>query len=167
MSRSLKVRTNPFHAWGPLGQPSGVVTADPSLDPSTRSFVGVTLASAELVREGSTEPGALNRPRYSYRYDFVDGDIEIPDTAYYRRRIMSGELLAADAATAKRVGIEFVDPEQLRYAAELAAKAAVDEALGEGAFEAENGPTVAPSASATPSKVTPIKAATADTKEAN
>lgn len=156
----LRVKTNPFHSVGPEGQPSGVVAEDLGLDPTTRALVGAKLdRERTIITKAGVSGDALRHSLQETRYVFDLGVIELPDTAYYRRRIQDGELLAADEATARSVGIKFVDPEITRKAAKDAARKAFDATYGEGSFDSENAPQAAPSASAEASETT-------DTQEA-
>lgn len=153
MKKILRVKTNPFHSVGPEGQPSGVVPADPGVDPTTRSLVGATIdRERTVITKAADLRDELRHSVQETRYVFEDGVIELPYSAYYARRIQDGELLAADAQTAILAGVQFVDPEVTRAKAKEAARIAFDEVAGPGAFDIENPSTVAPVATETASK---------------
>ena len=79
---NLKVRANPER---------GAVLHEMALD----RFVGAVVDLEKLTKSKK------------YHFVFADASVEVPFTAYYRRCVLDGDLLAADAETAKLCGAPF------------------------------------------------------------
>lgn len=131
----LTVRANPYAAFDHNGNLAGVVPCDAVdhvaySDPKsnirnkdrsweTRRYVGATVDQEKtIVREGRGD--ALPNGDQDTFWKFVDGDIELPNTPYYRSMIRTGCLVASNLETAKESGIE----EKQYLAPELALEAA-------------------------------------------
>lgn len=111
--KHLRVVANPFAT--PLdheGRPCAAV----QYDPQHSAFVRHIGAERVEVVEDKRAPARPDRVRVSWRFDLEPLPIE--DTGHHRAFIASGELLAADAETAKRAGLKLhVDPlERLKQA---------------------------------------------------
>ncbi|MEJ7728214.1 MAG: hypothetical protein WKG00_03280 [Polyangiaceae bacterium] len=126
--KPLKVVANPFAA--PLdrhGRPAAAVQYDPEhIGPGQVIYIGAA-RTQELIR-ARPEIGATWKPtgnqgaKYDVRFMFDLEPLEVVDSQYHRDRILGGELLAADPATAKRVGLKaFEEPSVLLEEAKTAA----------------------------------------------
>lgn len=88
--------------------------------PGQRRFVGAAL-QATVLEQG--DPEKLVPHVQDTTVDFHVEPVEVPDTPdfYYRQRIMHGELVVADEATAKALGRDFEDPARVLAHARIAA----------------------------------------------
>lgn len=110
--RFLRVMPNPFAA--PLdheGRPCAAVQYDPQHSHFVRHIGAQRVETITEKRKGRPDKIVV-----TWTFDVSPVDIE--DTQFHRDRIASGELLAADAETSKRVGLKIhADPlERLRVA---------------------------------------------------
>lgn len=111
--KTLSVLPNPWAAIDHQGRPSGVVLCDPVEHVPTRGdeprrFVGATMA-ARMLRE--FPPGDPRSNEQDTTWTFVTEPVALPNTGYYRERIRSGELIAADSKTSRVAGQKnFVPP---------------------------------------------------------
>ena len=111
--KTLRVLANPWHHLDHEGMPAGACACDPNEHNPNRAFVGAKL-SAEETRKAMPEKGITARHRVTF--EFSEEAQELPNTEYYRRAVNSGELIAADAETAKLCGFKrdgFSDPKAL------------------------------------------------------
>lgn len=129
---TLRVLANPWLHLDHEGQPAGACPCDPDEHTPERRFVGAKL-QAKLLREADLEKRQLARHRITFAFD--ESAQDVPNTAYYRATVNSGELIAADPATAKLCGFRaesFRDPQAVLAEARAAAfdnfKASYDEA---------------------------------------
>lgn len=114
-SKNLSVVANPFAApLDHLGRPCAAVRYDPTKSPHV-SYIGAQRV-AKVVEKRPAGGARSDREAVTWLFDVAPVSIE--DTAYHRERIAAGELLPADAETAKRIGAKvFVDPnERLKVA---------------------------------------------------
>jgi hypothetical protein len=125
----LLVYAVPFVALDAEGMPAAAVRFDP---PAGRRnevhFVGCVPVRTVLEKR---KPGTGRQTLYAttFRYDLSPQ--RIPHTDYHVQRIRRGELLAADAATAKRAGVPFVPPPVAFEQAKQAAIASWTQQYGE------------------------------------
>jgi hypothetical protein len=97
---TLRLVVNPFCA--PLdaeGRACALVPTDPS-EPSGAKFVGARLvidAKADVVKRPGNVFGDRVKPRVEYDLRAKD----YPDTSYYREKLKSGEVFAAEGAIDK------------------------------------------------------------------
>jgi hypothetical protein len=139
--KTLRVYPNPWTYIDHLGRPAGVVRLDPFEHNSNRAWVGARIADVTVTRKAVTEiiRGKAfqgNASDHDITWEFDDGPIEIPNTAYYRGEINAGSLIAADKLTAQQSGIssaDFLDPKQLLDAMKAQAIKDYDAQNGEGA----------------------------------
>lgn len=114
-SPHLRVVANPFAApLDHLGRPCAAVRYDPTKSPHV-SYIGAQRV-AKVVEKRPAGGARSDREAVTWLFDVAPVSIE--DTAYHRERIAAGELLPADAETAKRCGAKvFADPnERLKVA---------------------------------------------------
>lgn len=101
----LLVATNPFGARDQHGRPSGACPGDP-MDPrfydrakskgTVRHFIGATLVDGGVTRPAAKNAEAFRQTeRRDIQWAFVREPLEVPDTAYYRKKIQEGSLLDA------------------------------------------------------------------------
>jgi hypothetical protein len=116
----IRVLPNPYLHLDDTGTPVHAVAVDPSVN-TNRQFVGAVLDQAEVI--DNIREGELLSPRQFNTWKFTDEPVSIMLTDYYRNAIQNGELLIADKESAKRVGMEFVEPsEAIKSYRESAAK---------------------------------------------
>lgn len=132
MPATLSVLPNPYAAIDAAGRPSGVV----AMVTEAGDHVPLRWVGADLDREQTRKlapddkSGRVSTPQETV-WSFSAAAVTVPDDVqgYYRHAVRTGDLIAADAATAKRCGVESFGP-----AASAAAKAA-----GIAAYEAHYG----------------------------
>lgn len=108
--QTLNVYANPYTFLNADAEPMGVFPWDPQGDNPQRGFVGATL-KAEITEKYPPGDGRTQRQRNTF--DFSHDPVLIPDTPHYRHAIRHGELIVADEATAKTLGVDFADPEKV------------------------------------------------------
>lgn len=108
---TLKVWPNPFRHVDHRGQPCGVLPYEPEGDGvitfDARRFVGATLQATILQK---FPEGDARQTVQDTSFVFSDEPTTVRDSAYYRSAVKNGELLPADAETARKVGMVFKDP---------------------------------------------------------
>jgi hypothetical protein len=114
MQAILNVLPNPWAAVDGVGRPSGTYPEEPSqeggvwgFDETRKRFIGAALEH----EDGETRVVHATEP------------VRVYASLHYRNAVKSGELLAADAATARACGIDFVEPAEV-IARSKAARAA-------------------------------------------
>lgn len=76
------------------------------------TYVGARTEPPVLERAAPSGGAGYRAPRHHVRYRFTREILEIDNTPYNRRLVADGSLLAADAETAKRCGLQaFTDPD--------------------------------------------------------
>lgn len=118
MSSTLLVVPNPYCALNAKGEPDGKIKRDPSVD-KAGGFVGATLTKGKTVKK--YPKGDLRSNVYEFSLSFSADPVSVPSTEYYRKKVRSGELLAADAKTAGECAVKFVPVEQALSEAKAAA----------------------------------------------
>lgn len=119
----------PFAALDAEGMPAASVRFDPPMGRKNEvHFIGCTL-ERKVVEKRTRAEGRQTLYETAFHYELSPQSI--PHTDYHVQRIRHGELLAADAATAKRVGVPFVPPTQAFERARHAAIAAWTDQYGE------------------------------------
>lgn len=111
---NLKVLPNPFFALDADGMPSCHVRLDPEVGrEGVIEFIGVVVSKDVLTGADAPKDNAKRDPQFRKRsttFVWAQGPVEIPVTAYHVERVRSGEILAADKATAQACKIWFVEP---------------------------------------------------------
>ena len=144
MQDLLRVRPNPFGDLDHLGQPAGTYPYDPKHANGARRWVGARIDTSpdadgqpktRRIDRGSRADFTLRAnvggvvravkitapagQRTVFAFDM--GEHTIPASEHFVRGVREGSLIPTDAATAKRCGVAFVDPEKaLQRAAEKA-----------------------------------------------
>ena len=114
--KTLRVFADPYAALDHEGRPAHACPTDPAHTGPERRWVGAKLhadtalkkldaATHEAVRAG------LHEHPQDTMFEFSDEAEELPRTPYYLARLKHGELIAADAETARAAGVRFEDPE--------------------------------------------------------
>ena len=112
----IRVLANPYAHLDHEGRPAGVVMLDPvehhayGGDGEARRFVGaaIDLSKTEVYQRAAASSAQSDLQDTVFAFS---GDVQdLPMTQYYLSAIRSGELLAADEATAEHAGIEFHEP---------------------------------------------------------
>lgn len=139
-TKTLSVYPNPYIAVDHEGYPAGACPCDmpEHVGMTTRKWVGAELDidQTQLLEQLSAEERLYRNPRQRTRFKFELGEpTSLPVTHYYIDRIRGGELIAANADTARLGGVEFVEPRKALAASKKAACAK---------WEAENGPGTKP-----------------------
>lgn len=91
---SLSVLPNPYAALDSDGEPAAAM---PRVD-LKNLYIGASIDRART-----------NEQKTKYLFD-TKTEVRVPDLPTYRNALRSGDLLAADEATARAVGIAFVPP---------------------------------------------------------
>lgn len=149
MPDHFRVVANPFLFLDHEGQPAATFPLDPSHGAGARAWVGATI-DRSLAADGKpkTRPRVRDREtvmtqkitrkdpngrvrvetvrigsaaavRVVFAFDLSPQDV--PPLEHYAKAVKRGELIAADARTAQRCGVAFVDPDAvLRASAEKA-----------------------------------------------
>ena len=137
-SPTLKVRPNPWIYIDHRGRPAGRVAVEQPkghYDPRT---VGSRIGSANLVAK-AVGNSMLAHDVHDIEIEYDADPVVVANTPYYRRRIMSGELIAADRDAFTAAGGRPKDfEEHVKHVADKKAAAIAQFELenGEGAFEA-------------------------------
>lgn len=111
--RQFLVYPNPFIHLDHDGYPAGATPCDrlEHVGITTRKWVGAELDAEQTKPIEQFEPGDLRTPRQITRFRFHFAEpTALPTTPYYADRIRDGELIAADEATARYVGVKFRSP---------------------------------------------------------
>jgi len=144
LRKTLSVVPNPWTFIDHKGLPAGVCLVEqPGGGSFLREWVGARVAkSLELSPEKRVVVGGRTHvAKYAVHHNMWEHDTEpvtVQNTAYYRKKVARGELLAADAVSAAECGIskkDFVDPKELLAQLREAAIKRFDLENGEGAFE--------------------------------
>jgi hypothetical protein len=135
--RTLKVRPNPWIEIDSRGLPCGRVPYEQPQGGFDPRSVGAEISNVVKVQDAPAL--MLGQAIHTFEVKHAEEDVLVPNTGYYRRRIMKGELIAADkptyvAATGSVQGFE----EQGKFIEQLKvdAIAAFDACNGDGAFRA-------------------------------
>jgi hypothetical protein len=131
MTNALRVFANPYLCLDPSGRPCGACPADPAHLPDRREWVGAWLDAERTKVLSTPERGEVRAPVQDTIFAFSQSAIELPATPGYLDRIRCGELLAADAPTARAAGIAFVPPDAALERARAVAIAAWKSLYGE------------------------------------
>ncbi len=136
--RTLKVRPNPWIEIGPRGLPSGVVAYEQPAGSYDPRLVGASRVNVQKVQD-APKGVPLAQEVHTFDVKYSDEDVLLPNTPYYRRRIIRGELIAVDKSTYVAAGGSakgFEEQDKLLEQIKADAIKAFDAANGEGAFEA-------------------------------
>ncbi len=137
--RTLKVRPNPWIEIGPTGLPSGVVAYEQPAGGYDPRLVGASRVNVKKVQDAPAGV-PLAQEVHTFDVQYSDEDVLVPNTAYYRRRILRGELIAVDrptyAAATGGTTRDFEEQDKLLTQIKADAIKAFDAANGEGAFKA-------------------------------
>jgi hypothetical protein len=115
-ARLLRVLPNPWKGIDHLGRPAAALPFDAFEHSPSPGFVGAAMLEKEIApaqrfkvgtQSFATSPAQVER-RLVYDID-PKNPVVIPNTAYYRQHIASGDLIPADAATAALAGITKFD----------------------------------------------------------
>ena len=144
--RTLRVYPNPWTFIDHRGKPAGVVRLDYHEHNTNRAWVGARIKTATKTREAVAEVirGKVFRSgsdSHELEWEFDSTPVEIPNSVYYRDAIVTGQLIAADKASAVAAGLRAADFEEpLAHLKKLEALAIkdFDAHNGEGAFGALN-----------------------------
>lgn len=144
--RTLRVYPNPWGFIDHRGKAAGVVRLDYHEHNTNRAWVGARIKTATKTKEAVAEVirGKVFRSgsdSHDIEWEFDSAPVEIPNSAYYRDAIATGQLVAADKATAVAAGIragDFEDPSRHLEKLKAAAIADFDAHNGEGAYAALN-----------------------------
>lgn len=138
--RTLKVRANPWighDTINNLGLPTGRVAVEQPAGGYDPRFVGVTSIRPILV-SNAPKDAPLAQESHEHVVEYA-AEVSVPNTDYYRRRILKGELIAVDRASFVAAGGKPKDFEDHQKHLELQKSAAIAEfndRNGAGAFEA-------------------------------
>jgi hypothetical protein len=142
--KKLRVLPNPWLHIDEKGRPAGLCRLEqPSNGTFVDGWVGVTVSSVTEVEPAKRVKvkGRVfeQKPGIHYlTFAHADEPVTVDNTAYYRKRVACGDLIAHDVATAIACGIRgelFVEPEKLLAQIKAAAIRQFDAENGEGAFE--------------------------------
>lgn len=110
-AETLRVVCNPFAHLDHLGRPAGACPCDPVGHTPDRRWVGARIHERTTLTEKlSREDASVRSAAQNTEFDFTPDVQTIPKTPYYLDRLRDGELLAADAMTARAAGLPFVEP---------------------------------------------------------
>lgn len=110
-------------------------------NPSGGKYVGAKMQAEQLKASQTRRVGNLVETIVEAKHDrtwvFSSEPQETPNTGYYRDRAgrLPYELICADTATAKLVGVVFVDPQTVIAEAKGQRRAEYDAQHGDGAFD--------------------------------
>lgn len=136
--RTLKVRPNPWIEIDPRGLPCGVVSYEQPPGGSDPRLVGSRRGNVQKIQD-APKGAPLAQDVHTFDVEYTDEDVLLPNNAYYRRRIMRGELIAVDKATYVAAGGSakgFEEQDKLLAQIKADSIKAFDAANGEGAFDA-------------------------------
>lgn len=109
MNSTLLVVPNPYCALNAKGEPDGKIKRDPSVD-KAGGFVGCTLTKGKTIKK--YPKGDLRSNVHEFSLVFSVEPVSLPNTEYYRKKVRTGELIAADASTAGECAVKFAPIEQ-------------------------------------------------------
>jgi hypothetical protein len=135
--RTLKVRPNPWIHIDSRGVPMGRVAYEQPAGGYDARTVGSSPKNVQKIQDAPAGV-QLGQPIHTFEVDYSAEDVLVPNTNYYRRRIMKGELIASDAATYVAAGGSakgFEEQGKLLDQIKADAIAAFDAENGEGAFD--------------------------------
>lgn len=141
--RTLKVRPNPWIGHDTIsrtGLPIGRVPVEQPhglFDPRCVGVVKVTAIQTSAAPKGAP----LAQASHDLEFEYSKEPVSVANTEYYRRRVMCGDLIAADRPSFLASGGRPKDYEEHEKLLELCKRAAIvefDVANGEGAFAALN-----------------------------
>jgi hypothetical protein len=107
---TLRVYPNPYVHLDHEGRPAGACPVDPAHQPDRRAWVGASLDREKTVITDEPQAGERRSPTQVTVFAFACEVQELPASAYYLDRLRDGELIAADAATARMAGVAFIPP---------------------------------------------------------
>lgn len=111
--RTLKVYANPYKTLDGEGRPCHVLPYEPEGDGvktfDDRRFVGATLKVKVLEKFPDGDPRQTVQEN---TFVFSDEPALVKDTPYYRHALKRGDILPADAETARLAGLKFVEPKE-------------------------------------------------------
>jgi hypothetical protein len=112
--RVLRVYANPYTYLDPEGRPAGVYSHDPAHLPG-QMHVGI--ARLETTVTEKRDPSKDTRSSLFDLVQHYDADVQEiaytpgdPGFKHYRDGLRSGDIIAADEATAKAAGLKFEEP---------------------------------------------------------
>jgi hypothetical protein len=135
---TLKVRPNPWIEIDPRGLPCGVVAYEQPPGSFDARLVGATRTNVQKVQD-APKGVPLAQEVHTFEVRYSDEDVLVPNTSYYRRRIIRGELIAVDRATYIVAGGSakgFEEQDKLLESIKAQAIRDFDAANGDGAFAA-------------------------------
>jgi hypothetical protein len=123
--RYLRVYANPYTFIDPEGRPAGVYSHDPAHLPG-QMHVGIVRLETTVTEK--RDPSKDTRSSLMDLVHHYDGEVQEiayapgdPGFKHYRDGLRSGDLIAADEATAKAAGLKFEDPGEVLGRARLKA----------------------------------------------
>lgn len=128
MKIALVVHANPFAALDHIGRAQCAV-----YHPGTTMVVGGAFDFEAHEASKAESVSGEGKHRFTFTTDPVNLECSIPEFAYFRRQVQDGSLLAGDEATAKKCGVDFVEPAKALAAAKDAAIALFKAAYGKDA----------------------------------
>lgn len=96
--RTLKVRPNPWTHIDSRGLPCGVVSYEQPHGSFDARLVGAARTNVRKIQDAPAGDH-LGQAVHVFEVEYSKEDVLVPNTSYYRRRIMRGELIAADKDT--------------------------------------------------------------------
>jgi hypothetical protein len=142
--KKLRVLPNPWLHIDEKGRPAGTVRLEQPGDGTfIHGWVGATVATVTEVEPAKRVKvkGRTFEQKVGIHYitfAHADEPVTVDNTAYYRKRVSSGDLIAFDEESALACGISgrnFVKPETLLEQLKASAIKQFDAENGEGAFE--------------------------------
>lgn len=136
--RTLKVRPNPWLHIDSRGLPCGVVSYEQPDGSFDARMVGASRVNVQKVQDAPAGV-PLGQPIHTFEIEYSTEDVLLPNTSYYRRRIIRGELIAVDKATYVAAGGSvkgFEEQGKLLEQIKADAIKAFDAENGDGAFKA-------------------------------
>lgn len=104
-ARTLRVFPNPYLHVDAEGRPVAVVPVEPTNQNDVGGgYVGATLKFVKTFIAPKSNHPNVRMPQQDMQetwFEFDDEPVTVPDTIYYRRAIMSGELISADEKTSR------------------------------------------------------------------
>jgi hypothetical protein len=109
-TRALRVYANPYAFLDPEGRPAGVYSHDPKYFPG-QMHVGVDRLKLREIEKRDPSEGRSSLADLVHIYDAEVQEVPFaPGDRHYVDGIRSGDLIAADEATARAAGVAFADP---------------------------------------------------------
>lgn len=136
--RTLKVRPNPWIEIGPSGLPCGVVAYEQPAGGFDARLIGASRVNVQKLQD-APKGVPLAQEIHTFDVEYTNEDVLLPNTSYYRRRIIRGELIAADKSTYVAAGGSargFEEQDKLLESIKAQAIRDFEAANGEGAFQA-------------------------------